>query len=320
VGDTPALSAAAGHHAPFGWAQAARLLLERQAVALVTLLAAEGSTPLGPGARMVVVQQGLAAGSVGGGALEATALAQAQAILDHPPGTWRVQDYPLGPLLGQCCGGRVRLLVERLDPARGGWLADLVPGGWVEARLDEDGVRRRVMRQPTAPALPQARSPRPQAGAVLVEPLQTPARPVLLFGAGHVGLALAGVMAPLPFDLRWFDSRAAFAHPGVTLADEEALVAAIRAAPPASAILIMTHDHGLDYHLARAALAQPAALVGVIGSATKRARFLARLARDGLGAAAGRLVCPIGLAGITGKDPAVIAIAVAAQLLMLEND
>lgn len=81
----------------------------------------------------------------------------------------------------------------------------------------------------------------------------------------------------------------------------------------------MTHDHGLDYRLTRAALGCDLALVGVIGSATKRARFLSKLARDGLGDAASRLVCPIGVAGITGKAPPVIAIAVAAQMLMLEN-
>jgi hypothetical protein len=104
-----------------GWAGVARALLDTGPVALVTILATEGSTPLGAGARMVVVADGLAAGSVGGGALEATTLAQARAMLSYPAGTWRVQDYPLGPLLGQCCGRRVRVLVERLDPRHCGW-------------------------------------------------------------------------------------------------------------------------------------------------------------------------------------------------------
>jgi hypothetical protein len=105
------------------------------------------------------------------------------------------------------------------------------------------------------------------------------ARPVLVFGAGHVGLALAGVMAPLPFVMQWYDSRPEFARPGVHIADEDGLIAAIEAAPPHAAVLIMTHDHGLDYRLTRAALGCDLALVGVIGSATKRARFLSAGAR-----------------------------------------
>ncbi|HZV09415.1 MAG TPA: XdhC family protein, partial [Novosphingobium sp.] len=123
MGDLAALAPFAAR-AALGWAATARQALATGPVALVTVLATEGSAPLGAGARMVVGQQGLLAGSVGGGALEWRALEQARAILAHAPGTWRVQDYPLGPLLGQCCGGRVRLLVERLDPALAGWLAE----------------------------------------------------------------------------------------------------------------------------------------------------------------------------------------------------
>src|SRR5436190_3709303 len=99
-------------------AQARAARLERPA-ALVTILATEGSAPRGPGARMVVTETGLA-GTIGGGALEHQATEQARAILGHEPGSWRVQDYPLGPLLGQCCGGRVRLLVERLESVPNG--------------------------------------------------------------------------------------------------------------------------------------------------------------------------------------------------------
>jgi xanthine dehydrogenase accessory factor len=302
-----------------GWADTARGLLDAGPVALVTILATEGSTPLGAGARMVVVTDGLAAGSVGGGALEATTIAQAQAMLDQAPGTWRVQDYPLGPLLGQCCGGRVRVLVERLDPAQCGWLGDVAPGCCVAARLEEDGVMREVVTQMQAPAPASARGDRPGVGDSFAEPLEGAARSVLVFGAGHVGLALAGVMAPLPFAMQWYDNRPEFARPGVCFADEPALVAAIGAAPRTAAVLIMTHDHGLDYRLTRAAMARDVALIGVIGSATKRARFVSRLEKDGVADARARLVCPIGVAGIAGKAPAVIAIAVAAQLLMLEK-
>src|SRR5215207_3281137 len=96
------------------WTDQAREALSQGPAALVTILATEGSAPRRAGARMVVTERGLA-GSIGGGRLEHQATAQAQAILEREPGSWRVQDYPLGPLLGQCCGGRVRLLVEHLE-------------------------------------------------------------------------------------------------------------------------------------------------------------------------------------------------------------
>ncbi len=93
------------------------------------------------------------------------------------------------------------------------------------------------------------------------------------------------------------------------------MVDCARAAPAAAAILIVTHDHALDYRLTAAALAGNAGYVGLIGSTTKRARFLSRLTADGIDST--RLTCPIGLPGVTGKEPAVIAIAALAQILSL---
>jgi xanthine dehydrogenase accessory factor len=103
------------------------------------------------------------------------------------------------------------------------------------------------------------------------------------------------------------------------MVDEATLTDCVEDAPDDACILILTHDHGLDYRLTRAALQRNRlAFVGLIGSATKRARFFGRLVRDGIGAEArGRLVCPIGVSGVTGKEPDVIAIAVLAQLLQL---
>ncbi|HZV09640.1 MAG TPA: XdhC family protein, partial [Novosphingobium sp.] len=182
-------------------------------------------------------------------------------------------------------------------------------------------VRRHVVPAHKAPpGMADARSAKPEAGAVLGEMLGALPRPVLLFGAGHVGQALERALAPLPFALHWFDTRPEFARPGVAIAGEDTLIAAITQAAPEAALLILTHDHGLDYRLASAALARPQGaplFTGVIGSATKAARFRSRLGAQGLAAA--RLTCPIGLAGIGGKAPAVIAASVAAQLLMLES-
>jgi xanthine dehydrogenase accessory factor len=290
------------------WAARAHDALARGPTALVTVLATEGSAPRGPGARMIVTPDALD-GTIGGGALEHQAAAQARAILALPPASWRIQDYPLGPLLGQCCGGRVRLLVAQLDPSSSDWL------DWpdITSRLESG----RILRSPSegpAPAIP-ARGEHP---TVFAEPQDMPRRPVLLFGAGHVGRAIAERAHGLPFQIAWYDVREEAAEtPGVVLADAEAMVACAAEAGEDAAILILTHDHALDYRITAAALRSAAGFVGLIGSQTKRARFLSRLAAEGVDAA--RLTCPIGLPGVTGKEPDVIAIAALAQLLSLRS-
>ena len=295
-----------------------RQIAPAEPVAMVSVLATEGSAPRGAGTRMLVTREATH-GTIGGGRLEWMATGQAREILSQSPGSWRVQDYPLGPLLGQCCGGRVRLLVEHVDPARLGWLADADRGGVLVTRLGDGGLERVVVTDAPVVPLP-ARGDRPGPGAVLAEALADDACPLWLFGAGHVGQAIAAHAARLPLRLAWFDTRADFAeHPGVTVVDAEAIADCVAEAPADAAIVILTHDHGLDYRLTLAALRRPpVAFVGLIGSATKRARFRGRLARDGIDAAGlARLTCPIGTPGITGKAPDVIAIAVLAQLLQL---
>ncbi len=305
------------------WTQQAREALQQGPAALVTILATEGSAPRGPGARMVVTKTGLA-GSIGGGALEHRSAAQARAILSHPPGSWRVQDYPLGPLLGQCCGGRVRLLVEHLESVPVGDGPFLVTlGEGVERRLfPGEGRGPATGSEPLDPGLRRgtigARGPLPVSGARFVEPAETDMLPVFMFGAGHVGQAIARKAEDLPLHIAWFDTRAEAAETaGVVLADEDAMVACAGEAPKNAAVVILTHDHALDYRLTAAALGSAACFVGLIGSQTKRARFLSQLEKDGVAAA--RLTCPIGIAGIVGKEPEVIAIATLAQLLMLRN-
>jgi xanthine dehydrogenase accessory factor len=257
---------------------------------------------------MVVTESGLA-GSIGGGKLEHLSVAQARAILALAPGSWRVQDYPLGPLLGQCCGGRVRLLVEHLESVPDG-------EGPFEVTLS-DRVERRLPNG-ASPVTIGARGPLPTAGARFLDPVETDSLPVYLFGAGHVGRAIAARAAGLPLHIAWYDSRPEMAEtPGVFLADEAQMVAGAAEAGNDAAVVVMTHDHGLDYRLTAAALGSRARFVGLIGSKTKRARFLKRLAADHVDAA--RLTCPIGLPGISGREPEVIAIATLAQLLMLKR-
>ncbi|MFC3441852.1 xanthine dehydrogenase accessory protein XdhC [Sphingobium rhizovicinum] len=292
----------------------------QEPAALVSVLASEGSAPRGAGTRMLVSADRLF-GTIGGGQLEHRAIEQARAILDLPPGHWRVQDYPLGPLLGQCCGGRVRLLIEHVDPASLDWLTDAAEERVLVSTLTAGGINRHVSAQ-AAPTALSARGDRPREGMVFAEIIGQRRRPLYLFGAGHVGQAIARHTQPLPFRLAWFDTRPLFETiDGVAIVPEDAITQCVAEAPDDAAMLILTHDHGLDYHLTRATLARgPIAFVGLIGSQTKRARFHSRLERDGLSEAArARLTCPIGVAGVTGKEPDVIAIAALAQLLQLER-
>lgn len=288
----------------------------RAPAALITVLASEGSAPRGAGTRMVVGAD--VRGTIGGGALEFAAVEQARALLARPPGSWRIQDYPLGPLLGQCCGGRVRLLIEHVDPAGLDWLAEATGARGIATTLTATRVERGIV--DAVPTRLSARGERPSVGASFVEVVGAYRRPLYLFGAGHVGQAVARHAEHLPFALAWFDTRPDLAAiDGVVIVPDDAVADCVAEAPADAAIVVMTHDHGLDYRLTKAALTRaPTAFVGLIGSTTKRARFIAHLDRDGVAATAqARLTSPIGLGGIGGKEPDVIAVATLAQLLQL---
>jgi len=226
----------------------------------VTVAEAQGSTPREAGATMHVTADALH-GTIGGGRLEWMAIGAAREMLADGENA-REMDVPLGPQIGQCCGGRVRLALSRV--------------------------------------------------AGLPEPEAYP--PVLIFGAGHVGRALARALAPLPLAPVLIDGRAgelAMAPPGTATRLTALPEAEIRAAPPGTAYVILTHDHALDFLLAGEALGRAdAAYIGLIGSATKRARF-----ERWYGATALRLTCPIGAAGRGDKRPDVIAAHVAVEVL-----
>lgn len=300
------------------WTAWLRELAGQAPVAMVSVLASEGSAPRGAGTRMLVTAEA-ERGTIGGGQLEYRAIEQARTILEHPPGTWRIQDYPLGPLLGQCCGGRVRLLVEHVDPFRLGWLDDAMGDCLLVSELKSADIVRHTARD-LEPTRISSRGERPEPGTVLVEPLNDDRTPVYLFGAGHVGQAIVRHGGHLPLRFAWFDTRSSLENlEGVTIIPEEMIERCVSEAPEDAAILILTHDHGLDYRLTRAALCRgPLAFIGLIGSKTKRARFLSRLEDDGVSSEArSKLTCPIGIHGVTGKEPDVIAIATLAQLLQL---
>ncbi|MCU0884695.1 MAG: xanthine dehydrogenase accessory protein XdhC [Beijerinckiaceae bacterium] len=262
------------------------LVEDGQAVVVACVTEVRGSAPREEGAMMAVLADGSYFGTIGGGALEWQAQAVAARmhaeIAAHGRADARQMRRALGPDLGQCCGGHV--VIDLLVMTR-----DKVP--WLASRI------RSAM----------------SADARLS---------VALFGAGHVGRAVALALAPLPFRLQWSDSRAG-AFPDQVPANCELFpgpdpVALIARTPPGALVLVMTHDHGLDLAITAAALSRDdLPFVGLIGSATKRARFVRQL-RD-LGLSETRLAalhCPVGLPGITGKEPAVIAAGIAAQLLV----
>jgi xanthine dehydrogenase accessory factor len=266
-----------------GLAPILRTLLARGEPAVVVSVAAvKGSAPREAGTHMIVTGE-VSHGTIGGGSLEWEAMLRARALLDTDAANATMK-LPLGPELGQCCGGFVSLRLQRADAAL------CVQLEAIEAREQEE--------------LPL----------------------VLLFGAGHVGKALARALAPLPLRLRWIDGRAdAFPDPAIAgpeVVISEALLDEVEAASAGAAYLVLTHSHALDSMICAAALQRgDFAYLGLIGSRTKRAQF-ERGFRD-LDIAEeriARLVCPIGGGRIRDKRPAVIAALVAAELLQALAD
>jgi xanthine dehydrogenase accessory factor len=280
-------------------------------VARVVVAAVEGSAPREIGASMLVWAGGQD-GTIGGGALEYEAAARARVAEAD-----RVDRIALGPSLGQCCGGAVTLLTELWDGAR---LAGL---GEVSARplLGLAGE----MPLAVSRLLAGARNGSTPLRAALVqgwfvEPVRAPGRALWVWGAGHVGRALVSVLAPLPeIAISWVDTAEA-RFPGAIPEGVTRLVAAEPAglvgyAPAGAAHVILTYSHALDLELCHLLLSRGFAWCGLIGSATKWARFRSRLSQLGhADAAISRICCPIGQKAL-GKHPQAIAVGVAATLL-----
>jgi xanthine dehydrogenase accessory factor len=248
---------------------------------LVSVARAQGSVPREVGAWMAVWLAGQT-GTIGGGHLEWEAVRDAQAALvagASEPWTRRVA---LGPSLGQCCGGVVELRFEPVRPQQ------------------SDALRERL-----APRL----------------------IPLALFGGGHVGQAIVRALAPLPFAVQWIDSRDGVfpsdLPPVVSAEHSEPVQDAVRDLPSGALVLVMSFSHAEDLDIVAACLlrrrvSDDLPFVGLIGSATKWATFRRRLSERGFaGDELERVTCPIGIPGIAGKAPAVVAASVVAQLLLV---
>src|SRR5574337_550542 len=253
--------------------------------ALVTLTRVQGSSPREEGARLIVRPSGGFHGTICGGPLE-----------------WQIETF------------------DRRDAAELAKLAAAEEGShaWVEAQMDGEGRVERMV------GLGPASASWASAGR-WTEPVGEGARPVYLFGAGHVGRALTLALGPLPFTVRWIDSRPdafpAYAPANVVKVHSPAPPAELAGAPEGALVVIMTHSHPLDLEIVAEALRlEKFGFVGLIGSATKRARFLSQMRAAGLSEAMlAKLVCPIGIKGVVGKEPAVIAASTAAQLLSVSQ-
>jgi len=251
-----------------------------QPAVVVEVMAARGSVPRESGARMLVSGR-QTAGTVGGGHLELKAIELAREMLRRHDVHPHTEHYPLGPALGQCCGGAVTLAYAPLD-----------------------------------------------AAALARWPVDAPRFHLQLHGAGHVGRAIARAIAPLNIVVDWIDEREEefplefHAHGGpwpdhIRKVCVDAVEDEVRHAPPGAYYLVLTHQHDLDQRISEAILKRgDFGFFGLIGSKTKRERFIHRFEQRGIAPATiARMTCPIGVPGITGKEPEVIAVGVAAQLL-----
>jgi len=277
-------------------------------VVRVLVLDNAGSVPRGAGTSMTVWAEGQD-GTIGGGALEFTAVTEARDMLASGAAR-RHRAVPLGPAMGQCCGGSVTLIWERFD--RGAvpdapYARAFGPEGPMPARVA------RLVERSSAGMAPVMRD------GWLVEAAPTPRRPLWIWGAGHVGRAIVAVLAPLrDVAITWLDTDA-LRFPGdvpggVTVVPAADLARVAAHAPRDAEHLILTYSHEIDLALCHAVLTRGFADCGLIGSATKWARFRSRLAALGHERSAiNRITCPIGDPAL-GKHPHAIALGVAADV------
>ncbi len=315
-------------------------------VVLLTVARAAGSTPREAGAKMLVWIDG-SHGTIGGGQLEFRAIAKARDLIAAGARVPALESVPLGTVLGQCCGGRASLLFEPI--AEAAWLAPIASAFEAHSPAvvvtdTASGAKLVVTESDVAGTLGDARGATEAArrllsergGAVLRDDPEgtplflDPVRPadlrIVLFGAGHVGREIVRVFAGVECAVTWVDSRDnAFpaevpANVGLEPTGAPELLA--DAAPAGSYFLVMTHSHPLDLRFCEHVLRRDDfAYLGLIGSKTKRRRFEKQLRNRGVSERRlARLTCPIGVPGITGKRPADIAIAVAAQVLGLRDE
>lgn len=307
-----------------------------EAVVLVTVAGTRGSSPRETGAKMIVTRTEIV-GTIGGGQLEYECARIAWTMLDDCQSA--VRRFPLGASMGQCCGGVVDVLFEPLGVERTGWTSELsalhrrreaavlcthVAGDFEKHIVTAEDVVSTDKLPPDITAAARdlivERGSARRQGGWLLEPVVESGFNIAVFGAGHVGTAVVRALAPLDCHIRWIDNRRdvfVSMPPNVRTVEAFEPAREVAALPPGSCFLVMTHSHPLDYEICDAVLQRrDVAYCGLIGSRSKRRRFEKRFRSQGMPETWLReLVCPIGIDGISGKKPAEIAVAVAAEVL-----
>lgn len=306
---------------------------------LVTVASIRGSAPRETGAKMIVTANETI-GTIGGGQLEYQCTRIAVGMLGSGENS-STQRFPLGASMGQCCGGVVEIFFEPVRAEMPGWLNDLrALHGQREAatlvsQIGRSGRKLVVTAErvlgPEGEPLPdtvveRARELMSQAaaaeieGGFFLEPVLSSGFNIAVFGAGHVGTAVVAALSQLDCNIRWIDSRRNVFRgipKNVRAIETEQPALEVAAMPPGSFYLVMTHSHAIDFDVCDRILRRSdAAYCGLIGSRTKRRRFEKRYRQQGMpDNMIDSLICPIGVAGISGKKPAEIAIAAAAEVL-----
>ncbi len=315
---------------------------------LLAVVSVRGSAPREVGARMIVTGT-QTIGTIGGGQLEyqCVQLACEQLRDVHTEFNRRTRRFALGANCGQCCGGVVEVMFEPLDVSGSDWLHAL--GGYHAGRqpvvlatrlsgsprkflittADHEGFPAEAVCPEelilAARANLASHTGAQVAGDYLLEPVCESEFQIAIFGAGHVGAATVDALHRLDCGIRWIDSRRnifpATTPDNVTVVESSDPAREVAAMPDGSYFLVMTHSHALDHEICERVLQRrDFAYCGLIGSATKRRRFERLMRKQGLSPhLLERLVCPIGVAGITGKKPVEIAISVSAELLQARD-
>ena len=315
---------------------------QEQDVCIVTIVNVRGSAPRETGARMLVTRRGIF-GSIGGGQLEYQCAQLAAA--SGPAGGLRT--FPLGSSFGQCCGGVVDVKFDVLSYGDSAWMdcamdhygcrEDFVlvsgPAGGHAVAVDtrvrnfgiEEGLLEVVEAESTRLASSSDATFWDAGNGIFYQKISDTAFEVALFGAGHVGSALVAALGMLDCRVRWIDSRrGAFPDSlpnNVTVIESASPPREVDAMPSGSCYVVMTHSHALDFDICDRILRRGNfTYCGLIGSLSKRRRFERLMRRQGLPEdCLANLTCPIGATGISGKRPAEIAIAVAAELLQIQD-
>ena len=304
---------------PTDWVRAAyEIALQNKRCVLVFVTEHKGSTPRETGA-WVLISEDQCLGTLGGGEVERTAIAEAHDLLAARKKWQRTDDsFQLGPDLGQCCGGFMSALLEPIDESAIAWLEEALSvetEGYVFFPLTSRSDTPQVIND----CLPDNLG---ETIGVHIQPLLDPRPRIVLYGGGHVGKAIAVIATQMPVRLEVVDERLDIlaeipCSNNIKISHRDNSPSHARELTDADAVLIMTHSHGLDYRLCHMLLGNTdISYIGLIGSETKSARFRSGFLKEGFHTdAIDQITCPIGAAGPNGKEPGIIAIAALNEIM-----